>query len=325
MVQNQPQNYISVINRLLEIQKPSIHSWIQSGFPYESDFLFPDVGEDISENAIVKRLLSERNKSGRIQRHAYEKWTGAHWILSLLAELNYPDNDPDLIPLREQALSWILSDEVRVNETPKIKGLFRRHASQEGNLLYYLIKLGLDDERIHRLADFLLECQWPDGGWNCDKNKGAHTSSFIESILPLRGLISYQKKYPNSFVDGAIESASEFFLCRNLFRRLGDHSVISPHFIQLTFPHYHIYDILIALMVMDEAGKINDPRCQEAINLLEQKYIPGQGWKIEHTFEQHNPHQPRYSLVNWNQEKIGKANPFLSAQVLIVLNHAGRL
>jgi hypothetical protein len=78
-------------------------------------------------------------------------------------------------------------------------------------------------------------------------------------------------------------------------------------------------------MVMDEAGKIDDLRCQEALNLLEQKYIPEQGWSIENTNEQHNPHKHRFSLVNWNQQKIGKVNPYLSAQILIVLNHAGRL
>ena len=319
------QKYMPALDRLFELQNPTIHSWLQPEFFNKPNLSNSNLGEKITQSVIVKKILSERDESGRIPRHAYEKWSGAHWILSLLAELDYPTKDPVLLPLREQALDWIFSDEVRVKDTPKIKGLYRRHASQEGNLITYLIKLDLDDEQIHRLTDFLLEYQWPDGGWNCDKKKGAHTSSFVESIIPLRGLISYQKKYQNSDVGVAIENACEFFLCRNLFRKLSDHSIINPHFIELTFPHYHIYDILIALMVMDEAGRINDPRCQEALNLLEQKYIPGQGWSIENTYEQHNPHQHRFSLVNWNQEKIGKANPFLSAQALIVLKHAGRL
>ncbi|MHB8134644.1 MAG: hypothetical protein ACYDH1_10520 [Anaerolineaceae bacterium] len=303
MPQNIQQNYIPALNRILELENPSIHSWLQLEFLNEQNPNKFNHGEEISQSAIVKKLLSERDVSGRIQRYAYEKWTGAHWILSLLAELNYPPNDPVLLPLREQALGWIFNDEVRVKGTPKINGLYRRHASQEGNLITYLIKLGLEDERIHRLTYFLLECQWPDGGWNCDKNKDAHTSSFIESILPLRGLISYQKKYPNSDVAIAIEKACEFFLCRNLFRKLSDHSVINPHFIELTFPHYHIYDILIALMVMDEAGKIDDLRCQEALNLLEQKYIPEQGWSIENTYEQHNPHKHRFHwLIGINKK-----------------------
>ena len=68
--------------------------------------------------------------------------------------------------------------------------------------------------------------------------------------------------------------------------------------------------MLIGLKVMDAAGKINDPRCQEALDLLENKYIPGQGWRIEQKYEQYDLSRHRYSLVRWNEEKSGRANDF---------------
>lgn len=325
MIQTIEADNKELIQRLCACKHPSIRFWMQQEGFQAGDGASDEIRHSIREDVIDKKLLSERDPNGKIDRFPYEKWVGAHWILNLLAELNYPMQDEGLFPLREQVFQWIFSDEVRIKQTPIINRLYRRHASQEGNLLFSLIQLGLYDARVHDLVDIMLTCQWPDGGWNCDKNPQAHTSSFIESIYPLRGLIAYQKKYNNPQVANCIERGLEFFLQRKLFRRLRDDSIIHPNFMDLTYPHYHIYDILIGLKVMDAAGKIDDPRCQEALDLLENKYIPGQGWRIEQKYEQYDPSRRRYSLVRWNEEKSGRANDFLSAQVLIVLKHAGRI
>jgi hypothetical protein len=49
-------------------------------------------------------------------------------------------------------------------------GRHRRCASQQGYAVYYLLKLGLEHERVHDLVERLLHWRWPDGGWNCDKD-----------------------------------------------------------------------------------------------------------------------------------------------------------
>ncbi len=72
-----------------------------------------------------------------------------------------------------------------------IEGRYRRCASQQGNALYAAAKLGLLDRDADRLVERLLHWQWPDGGWNCDKNPTADTSSFMETLLPMRGLALY--------------------------------------------------------------------------------------------------------------------------------------
>ena len=51
--------------------------------------------------------------------------------------------------------------------------------------------LGLCDDRTDELVSRLVTWQWPDGGWNCDKRPQALTSSFQETLLPLRGLGLY--------------------------------------------------------------------------------------------------------------------------------------
>ena len=47
---------------------------------------------------------------GKLTTHPYSKWHGAHWVLSLLADLGYPEGDNFLIPLREQVYNWLFSE-----------------------------------------------------------------------------------------------------------------------------------------------------------------------------------------------------------------------
>src|SRR5512135_696069 len=44
-------------------------------------------------------------------RGAYKKWDGAHWVLSLLADLGYPPAEAGLRPLMEDTFSAWLSPE----------------------------------------------------------------------------------------------------------------------------------------------------------------------------------------------------------------------
>ena len=49
----------------------------------------------------------------------------------------------------------------------------------------------LADGRTDELVNRLLKWQWPDGGWNCDKRPEADSSSFMETLIPLRALALY--------------------------------------------------------------------------------------------------------------------------------------
>ena len=45
--------------------------------------------ERVRGSKLVTAMLAARDTSG----HAYRKWTGSHWLLSLLADLGYPAGD----------------------------------------------------------------------------------------------------------------------------------------------------------------------------------------------------------------------------------------
>src|SRR5438270_751657 len=104
--------------------------------------------------------------------------------------------------------------------TPEVmRGRYRRCASQQGNALDSLLRLGLGSQRLSQLVERLLHWQWPDGGWNCDRNPQAHTSSVHETLLPMRGLWHYGLDHRDVESQQAARRAAAAFLGRRLSKR----------------------------------------------------------------------------------------------------------
>jgi hypothetical protein len=310
---------------LLESNEPSIrfktlHHIL--GCPVDAPEIL-QVREDIRNSPRVQSLLSQRNAAGAIPGSAYAKWLGAHWVLSLLADLGYPPGDPGLIPLREQVLDWLLGKKHQ-DSIISINDRVRRCASQEGNALYSLLALGISNECAHSLAIRLRGWQWPDGGWNCDKRPEAIHSSFMESLIPLRALALHARLTGDSKSARAAERAAEVFLSRRLYRRRRDGQAITPDFLRLHYPCYWHYDILFGLKVMAEAGFIQDERCQEALDLLETKRLPGGGFPAQGKYYNTTPAKTGRSSVDWGGVSQRQMNPFVTVDALYVLKEAGR-
>lgn len=284
----------------------------------------------IHQSERVIALLSERGLDGRIARHPYSKWTGAHWILAVLADIGYPSGDASLVPLREQVLDWLLdgrrlspkrvSDEPYLAPILKITGRTRIHASLEGNALYALLALGIADHRADQLAQRLVDLQWEDGGWNCDRTPGASHSSFEETLIPLRGLIWHARERGSKTSARAARRAAEFFLSHQLFRRKSNGNVISSKFLELHYPCYWHYDVLFALKVLGEGGFTHDPRCNEAIARLRSKQRLDGGWPAERKFWVGRTSKGQRSLVSWGPTGRSRSNEFVTADALRTLS-----
>ena len=290
----------------------------------------PDSGEALNlrqripGSSLVQTLLSDRNE-GRIPYHPYSKWLGAHWVLACLADLGYPPGDRGFQPLFEQVYAWLLS-KGHLENVKTIAGRARRCASQEGNALYAAIALGLADQRSQELAERLIRWQWPDGGWNCDRRPEAENSSFMETLTPMRGLAFYARASGDPAAGRSVELAAQVFLKRFLYKRQSDGSVISQDFIKLHYPCYWHYDILFGLKVMAEAGFIEDPRCQPALDLLETKRLPGGGFPAEARYYHLTDRQVSgRSRVDWGGTSKVRWNEFVTVDALSVLKASGRL
>jgi hypothetical protein len=279
----------------------------------------------ISGSALVRTLLSERDDQGQIPLHPYAKWRGAHWVLACLADLGYPPGDTSLQPLMEQVYVWLLGRQ-HTQSIKTIAGLVRRCASMEGNALYASLCLGLADARSDELAARLMSWQWPDGGWNCDKHRLAHNSSYHETLIPMRALIRYAEVSGDQRARTVAEQAAEIFLKRSLFKRQRDGQLISEDFIKLYYPYYWHYSTLFGLKVMAEGGWIGDTRCGEALELLESKRLADGGFPAEVKYYRLAPSaKTGRSLVSWGPSGNKRMNEFVTVDALFVLKSACRL
>jgi hypothetical protein len=272
-------------------------------------------------------LLSERGPDGRIPFHPYAKFHGAHWILTILADLGYPPGDETLVPLRDQALEWIASQEYETRLIRRMKtGPARIHGSVDGNAVFAILTLGLSDPRLDVLIGHLLGYQWPDGGWNCDRKAKGATSSFDETLIPFRALSLHARLTGNSESRKAAQKASEVFLSRRLCWRRSDGQVIKQGYVKLSYPCYWHYDVLFGLKVMAEAGFIGDARCKDAVDLLESKRLPDGGFPAERAYYHVAAGRDRSgrSLVNWGGVSIRHLNEWVTVDALAVLKAAGR-
>lgn len=333
----EPMSRAALIDSLLKSDNPSIRFKVLTGVKDEkpASAKIKRLREEVRQGPVAAALLAGRDAAGRMRhrRDIYDKWQGAHWVLQALADIGYPTGDTALLPMLDQVLEFWLSERFMVEfeassraqaykgeGVPVMCGRHRRCGSQQGGTLLAMTRLGLADPRQGALVERLLHWQWPDGGWNCDKDPKADTSSFMETMLPMRGLGAYAKASGNARAAKAARAAAEVFLSRRLFRQRSNGKVIAASFVKLHYPLYWHYDILGGLKAMAELGLIADKRCAEALDLLEKKELRGGGWGAEERFFKPGKGQGS-DRVAWGG---GTPNPWITADALSVLHAAGR-
>ncbi|MBK8809408.1 MAG: hypothetical protein IPN69_01565 [Acidobacteria bacterium] len=296
----------------------------------ESSRAMSTLGREVGSSKMAKRLLLALNGE---RFNPYRKWQGPHWTLYSLAEIGFPAGDERLLPLRRRVMDWMFAPAFL---KPPMTAFFpdqprrpRRCASMEGNTIWSQIVLGIvDDERVPVLVDRLVEFQWPDGGWNCDKRPVARTSSVQETLLPLRGLAQWHRATGDARALKAAQRASEFLLDRRLLWRKRDGALIKPEWGgPVDRIHYPIrfYDVLGVLVVMAEIGMVRDPRCKEALDLLESKRLPDGTFPVEWTnVKKADRIVSRGTYADWGTRHKRKGNPFVTVDALYVLREAGR-
>lgn len=320
----------SILDKLLASDNPSI-VWKTRrqvlGEPDDASGMRA-LRRSIRNSQFTKKLLSRRRKDGTIGDAPYRKWQGPHWTLTSLVEIGYPPGDRSLASAREQVYDWLLDPKhlefPRSASFPGQPERFRHCASIEGNAIWYSLLLGLADERTEELAARLRKWQWPDGGWNCDKREAARISSVQETLIPMRALALHAALTGNRNSRAASDRAAEFLLERNLLWRKRDSKPMKPAFLQIEYPH-RIFDLLAALVMTADAGRIRDPRCARALDLLESKRLPDGGFPLERcTFIPAKAITTRGEFVDWGPCGKRRSNPWATIEALYVLRMAGR-
>ena len=328
----------SIVDGLLACDEPSIRWKVRVHV----------LGED-GQGRPIRRLRDEIRKSPRVRRlldgHAalrpgtYAKWQGGHWVLLALSDLGYPDGDADLAPIRDGVLrTWLAeryyrefdpehaaSSRVRA-AVPVLCGRYRRCGSQQGGALLSVVRLGLEDVRTEQLVERLLHWQWPDGGWNCDLDPNARSSSVHETLLPMRALAAYAQAHRDTAAREAANRAAEVLLERRLLFRRSTGRLIRGDWAKLHYPVYWHYDLLAALRGLAELGRIRDERCQDGLDLLQRKQLATGGWAAEAKYYRGTgERRANFDHVDWGGADSRRMNKWVTADALAVLAAAGRL
>jgi hypothetical protein len=276
----------------------------------------------ILNGPLVQALLAGQEADGGFGGHPYRKWTGAHWRIVSLAELEVPAGEPRSVAAANRVLDWLTVGGRRTVTQPRGTPP-RSDASIEGNAIGASTRLGLaDDPRVRMLVDGLLAWQWPDGGWNCDVRASGRRSSFHETLSTTWGLHEYAAATGDRAAAEAAGRAAELMLEHQLFRRHGTGGPVHSSWVKLRWPAYWHYGILHALVVMARMGLAADPRAADALDILEERRLPDGRWQPDGTWwsppgaGQHTP-----EVVDWGWDG---PNEMLTLQALRVLKAAGR-
>lgn len=160
----------------------------------------------------------------------------------------------------------------------------------------------------------------PDGGWNCEAVNGSVRTSFDTTINVLEGLIEYEQAFggtPESVA--ARKAAEEFFLERELYRRLSTGEPALDDFLLLRNPVRWQYDILRGLDYFRSAGLVEgsapDPRLAAAIEQVRAKRRDDGTWLLDKS--------PKGRVWFDVDDGPGRPSRWITLRALRVLDWAG--
>jgi hypothetical protein len=258
------------------------------------------------------QLLALQDANGRWGGGIYTpKWTSTTYTLLLLRDLGLEPGNAQALRACRLLLDEGFWSDGGINFYPRQAK--RSETCVTAMTLSVCLWFGLDDPRIARVAEHLLEAQMPDGGWNCRATRGsggATHGSFHTTISALEALLGWPAAAQ------ARARAEEFLLVHRLFRSHRTGEIVKSEFTRFHFPPRWHYDVLRALDYFRAAGAERDPRLQDAIDLLDARKQSDGMWRLAKGYP---------GKVFFELEKAGEASRWNTLRALRVLRWSGRL
>ena len=138
------------------------------------------------------------------------------------------------------------------------------------------------------LVERLLAEQLPDGGWNCEAEKGSRHSSFNTTICVLEALLEHERAGGGTPQGREARlRGQEYLLERRLFRRRSSGELIERDrkdgaaWSRFAHPTWWHYDVLRGLDYLRSAEVTPDARAAEAVDLVASKRDTDGRWRLE--------------------------------------------
>ena len=143
--------------------------------------------------------------------------------------------------------------------------------------------LGAD---VSGLADWFVDHQMAEGGWNCEWVEGSTRSSFHSTLNSLKGILYYEiATGGNDRLRAARHAGEEYLLQRHLMRRLTTGEQVGDWVTSFGYPFRHVFGVLNASDYFRAAtlhnGTEPDPRLREAVEAVRTARRPDGTWMQE--------------------------------------------
>ncbi len=230
------------------------------------------------------RLLARQDPEGTWGGGLYSpKWISTTYTMLLLRDLGLPSGNRQAQKACELLLDRGLQQDGGINYGWR----GRSETCVTGMILSILSFFEYDDDRLEAIVEHLLGEQMSDGGWNCQRPRGATHASVHTTISVLEGLRLYglHRRRATIALRAAQQRGCEFLLVHQLFRSHRKGDIIKPEFIRLSFPPRWHYDILRALDYFQAVNAPHDQRLAEAINIIRSKRREDGRWLLQNRYK----------------------------------------
>ena len=274
------------------IQDSRVFKWLLEGDPairwqVYRDLLVVDQKTIQKEQALIARegwgakLLSQQESDGRFGGGLYNpKWISTTYTLLLLRWLGL---DPDYPDIQKSCQLLLVKGLYRDGGINYFRSMKCSETCVTGMILRLFSYFKYSNDRIQLLVEYLLREQMPDGGWNCQRFKGAGHSSFHTTINVLEGLLDFSKfnHYQSIEIQERIKQAVEFLLQHNLYKSHRSGQVFDSRMTRFSFPPYWRYDVLRVLDFFQTAHIPYDHRMADALTLVKKRQQPDGRWLLQ--------------------------------------------
>lgn len=211
------------------------------------------------------------------------RWTGALWTLPILVDCGLPADHPPLLAAAKRFIDRMLTAERAGDPRWLLQrvdlchlGLWLRTGS------YFLGR----DERLERVASFLLGVTLADGGFNCQirsRPKTTRHSSLHTTFNVLEGLreAAQAGNIDRTAFRAAEARALDFALQHHLYRSDKTGTVIDERFTHLTYPSAWHFTVLRGLDYIRATPEIADSRLDDPIAMLQRRRKANGKWIVE--------------------------------------------
>ncbi|SCZ03452.1 hypothetical protein SAMN02799641_04507 [Rhodococcus erythropolis] len=261
---------------------PAIRWQVERDLLNEAPTVWAATRASITTKGFGARLLSLQDRDGQWAGGAFfpaefdfagpeaaeqgsQPWTATTWTLNSLREWGL-----DAGVLRERRIAELLAENCRW----EYGGRPYWDGEVDCCINAWTVANGVWlDMRVDELADWFVQHQLPDGGWNCEWIEGSTRSSFHSTLNSLKGLLAYEIATGGTDeTRAARRSGEEFLLRRGLFRRLSTGEPVGPWVGRFAYPFRWRYNVLNAADYFREAslsyGNEPDPRMADAIEMI---------------------------------------------------------